>query len=52
VLASGRVEREDGSPHILGALVDVTARVRAEAALRESEQRARLALAAVNASGT
>ncbi|WP_158258478.1 hybrid sensor histidine kinase/response regulator [Rhodopila globiformis] len=52
VLASGRVEREDGTPRILGALVDVTARVRAEAALRESEQRARLALAAVNASGT
>jgi PAS domain S-box-containing protein len=52
VLASGRVEREDGTVRILGALVDVTARVQAEAALRESEQRARLALAAVNASGT
>jgi PAS domain-containing protein len=52
VLASGRVEREHGEIRILGALVDITARLRAEAALRESEQRARLALAAVNSSGS
>ncbi|MFL5285694.1 MAG: PAS domain S-box protein [Rhodopila sp.] len=52
VLASGRVEREGQEIYVLGALVDITARVRAEAALRESEQRARLALAAVNASGS
>jgi PAS domain S-box-containing protein len=45
VLLSARVETEaDGTPiRVLGALVDVTARRQAEAALRESEERMRQA---------
>jgi len=52
VLTSHRVEITDGDVRILGALVDMTARLRAESALRESEHRGRLALAAVNSSGS
>jgi PAS domain S-box-containing protein len=43
VLVSARVERDpvDGAPWVLGAAIDVTARNRAEAALRDSEERLR-----------
>ncbi len=53
VLESARQERtSDGSLHTLGGLSDVTALVQSEKALRKSEQRARLALAAVNSAAT
>jgi PAS domain S-box-containing protein len=52
VLTSMRVECGGGdSVRMLGAIVDVTARLRAEEALRKSEERARLALSAVNSVG-
>ena len=52
VLLSGRVYQQDGSTVISCVMVDVTALMRAEAALGKSEEHTRLALSAVNSIGT